>query len=81
MQWEGSPCLKIIVREFGKLGLGTLDAACKMVGGDRPINKSSYYRGAERGYYEKPVKVGPNVSRVNLDALAAKLQARFDKQK
>jgi hypothetical protein len=64
----------------GKLGLGTLDAACKMVGGDKPIHPSSYYRGAEKGYYEKPVKVGPNISRVNLDNLAAKLQARFDKQ-
>ena len=65
----------------GKLGLGTLQAACKMVGGDRPIHISSYYRGAEKGYYEPPVKVGPNISRVNLDNLAARLQSRFNSQK
>jgi hypothetical protein len=63
----------------GTLGLGTLQAACKMVGGDRPINVSSYYRGAKLGYYEAPVKVGPNISRVNLDNLAARLQSRFNK--
>ena len=63
----------------GTLGLGTVDAACKMVGGDRPIDKSSYYRGAKKGYYEPPTKVGPNVSRVNLDNLAARLQSRFNK--
>jgi hypothetical protein len=65
---------------LGKLGLGTLKAACKMVGGDRPIDLSTYYRGAKLGYYEPPVKVGPNVSRVDLDSLAARLRARIDNQ-
>ena len=67
--------------QVGKLGLGTLKAACAMVGGDKPINVSTYYRGAERGHFEQPVKVGPNVSRVNLDNLAARLQSRFDNKK
>ena len=66
---------------LGKLGLGTLDAACKLVGGDRPIDKSTYYRGVKSGHFEPPRKVAPNISRVNLDNLAARLQSRFDKQK
>ena len=58
--------------------LGTIKAACKMVGGDKPIDSSSYYRGVKRGYYEPPVGVGPNVSRVDLDKLSARLRARID---
>jgi hypothetical protein len=65
----------------GKLGLGTVDAACKMVGGDKPIDRSSYYRGAKAGYYEPPQKVGPNISRVNLDNLAIRLQSHFNRKK
>jgi hypothetical protein len=50
-----------------------------LVGGDRPINPASYYRGVKLGYYEPPQKVGPNVSRVNLDNLAARLRSHFGK--
>jgi hypothetical protein len=61
--------------------LGTIRAACAMIGGDKPINPVSYYRGAKRGDYPPPIKVGPNISRVDLDALAARLRARLDSAK
>jgi hypothetical protein len=54
--------------------LGSIDAACQMIGGDRPISKPTYYRGVKRGIYPAPVKVGPNTSRVDLDKLAATLR-------
>jgi hypothetical protein len=56
--------------------LGSIEAACRLVGGDKPISPSTYYRGAARGIYPAPIKVGPNISRVDLDALTAKIRAR-----
>ena len=55
--------------------LGTIGAACQMVGGDKPISPASYYRGVKRGLYPAPVRVGPNISRVDLEVLSAKLRA------
>jgi hypothetical protein len=56
--------------------LGSIEAACKLVGGDKPISPSTYYRGAARGIYPAPIKVGPNISRVDLDKLVAALRER-----
>jgi hypothetical protein len=53
---------------------GSIEAACKLIGGDKPICAATYYRGAKRGIYPAPVKVGPNVSRVDLDQLATALR-------
>jgi len=55
---------------------GTIKKACAIIGGDKPIDPSTYYRGAKLGLYPPPDKVAPNVSRVNLDKLAAMLRAR-----
>jgi hypothetical protein len=54
--------------------LGSIEAACRMVGGDKPISKPTYYRGAKLGIYPAPFKAGPNVSRVDMDKLAARLR-------
>lgn len=54
--------------------LGSIEAACKLVGGDKPISASTYYRGVHRGTYPAPIKVGPNTSRIDLDKLSAVLR-------
>jgi hypothetical protein len=57
---------------------GTIAAACKIIGGDKPIHFTTYYRGVARGIYPAPTRVAPNVSRVDLDKLASKLRALTD---
>ena len=44
---------------------GLLDRAevCRLLGGTRPINPSTLYRGIREGRYPKPIRVGPNSSR------------------
>ena len=55
---------------------GTIGAACKMIGGNKPVDPATYYRGVAAGIYPPPIKVSPNVARVDLDKLAAALRAR-----
>ena len=57
---------------------GTIAAACKIIGGDRPINPSTYYRSAKAGLLPKPKKILPNVSRVDLDEVENVVRARID---
>jgi hypothetical protein len=47
----------------------TIGKACEIIGGDRPIDPSTYYRGAKNGIYPQPEKVGPNTARVNVKKL------------
>lgn len=52
--------------------LGTIEEACEIIGGKKnPIDKATYYRGAKQGRYPAPVKVSPNVSRVDLNKVRA----------
>jgi hypothetical protein len=62
------------------LNLGTVSAACKIVGGDKPIHVTTYYRGVARGIYPRPKRVSPNIVRVDLDELAAVLRARMNSE-
>jgi predicted DNA-binding transcriptional regulator AlpA len=39
------------------------DAVCRLIGGTRPINAATLYRGIRKGRYPAPVKVGPGSSR------------------
>jgi hypothetical protein len=57
---------------------GTVKMACKMIGGDKPIHESTFYRNVAAGIYSGPVRVLPNVSRVNLDKLADEIRARTE---
>lgn len=44
----------------------TIAEACAFFGGPtRPLDKSTYYRGAKAGRYPMPYKAGPNLSRVS----------------
>ena len=31
--------------------LGSIEAACKLIGGDKPIHRGTFYRGVKRGIY------------------------------
>jgi hypothetical protein len=54
----------------------TIEKACEIIGGDRPIHQTTYYRGAKAGIYPYPDRVSPNVSRVDTRRLMAALAAR-----
>jgi hypothetical protein len=56
--------------------LGTIGAACELIGGDKPIAHSPYWRGGKAGIYPPPIPVGPNTRRVDLDELTAVVRAR-----
>ena len=49
-------------------------AACRVVGGTRPINPATFYRGIKRGHYPAPEQRGANIKRVNAQRLAAALR-------
>jgi hypothetical protein len=58
--------------------LGTIEAACKLIGGDKPIHPVTYYRGVRRGIYPAPFRPSPNISRVDLDKLETAIRALAD---
>jgi hypothetical protein len=59
---------------------GTIKAACKIIGGDKPVHAATFYRGVRAGLYPAPVRVAPNTVRVDLDKLASTLRALADEQ-
>ena len=54
-----------------------LDAACLFIGGSRPINPATMYRGIKSGIYPPPVKIGPNLSRWRKCELAEAIERRI----
>jgi hypothetical protein len=51
-----------------------ISAACAFIGGTRPINPSTYYRGVRAGRYSAPEKRGANVVRISKRKLADDLR-------
>jgi hypothetical protein len=51
-----------------------ISAACAFIGGTRPINPATYYRGVKAGRYSPPEQRGANVKRVSKSKLAADLR-------
>jgi predicted DNA-binding transcriptional regulator AlpA len=47
----------------------TIDDACRVVGGTRPISRATYYRHANAGRYPKPVHPTPGISRIRRSKL------------
>lgn len=45
------------------LDLIDIDEVCRIVGGSKPVNRATIYRGITAGRWPKPLRVGPNVSR------------------
>jgi hypothetical protein len=57
----------------------TVSKACELIGGDRPIDPSTFYRGVRRKIYPAPERApGTNVSRVNTQKLLRSLGLRKD---
>ena len=38
-------------------------AACRFIGGSKPIDPSTLWRGVRAGYYSAPDRIGPNMVR------------------
>jgi predicted DNA-binding transcriptional regulator AlpA len=53
------------------------DAACRLIGGSRPINPATLYRGVKTGIYPRPVKVAPNVSRWRKSEIVSAIEKRI----
>jgi len=51
-----------------------IPAACAFIGGTRPINPSTYYRGVKAGRYSAPEQRGLNIKRVNKRKLSDDLR-------
>lgn len=55
-------------------------AVCQLIGGSRPINPATLWRGVRAGIYPKPIKVSPNANRWKrsevIDALDQRAAAR-----
>jgi hypothetical protein len=57
----------------------SVEKSCEIIGGDKPIDESSYYRGAHKGVYPKPERApGTNISRVNTVKLLRSLGLHED---
>ena len=42
----------------------TISEACKILGGTKPIHRSTYYRHAATGRFPRPVHPSPGISRL-----------------
>ena len=38
-------------------------ATCRVIGGTRPINPATLWRGVKAGIYPRPIKISPNANR------------------
>jgi predicted DNA-binding transcriptional regulator AlpA len=47
--------------------------ACKFIGGSRPINPATLWRGVKAGRYSRPIKIGPQSVRWRRSELQADL--------
>jgi hypothetical protein len=65
----------------GRLRLGTVFEACKVIGGEsKPVHPSTFYRGVKKGRYSPPIHPSENVSRVDLDRLEDEVRASADSE-
>jgi predicted DNA-binding transcriptional regulator AlpA len=49
-------------------------AACQFIGGSRPINPATLWRGVKAGRYSKPIRIGPQSVRWRRAELAADIE-------
>jgi predicted DNA-binding transcriptional regulator AlpA len=49
-------------------------SVCALLGGSKPIDPATLYRGIKAGRYPSPIKVGPNSSRWLADEIRAALE-------
>lgn len=53
--------------------IGTVKDACAEIGGTKPIDPSTYYRGVKAGRFPPPYHPSPGVVRVNLTKLRERI--------
>jgi hypothetical protein len=52
--------------------------ACRIIGGNRPIHPSTYWRGVKAGRFPAPEELTPGgVKRIDLGKLSASIRARL----
>jgi predicted DNA-binding transcriptional regulator AlpA len=56
------------------------DEACRVLGGNRPINRATLYRGIQQGKYPRPIHMGPATSRWVKGELVDCVRARIAKR-
>lgn len=61
--------------------LVSIEEACRMIGGDKPVHPSTYYRGVRNKIYPAPVHPSPNVSRVVRPKLTAAIRNLINSDK
>ena len=54
----------------------TIAAACRLVGGTKPISYATFYRGVKAGLYPKPERVSAQSVRIRRDKLIEALNRR-----
>jgi hypothetical protein len=54
----------------------SVPSACQRIGGDKPIHRSTYYRGVKAGIYPAPFYISPNSVRVDVEQLDEAIEAR-----
>lgn len=54
--------------------IGTVDDACEIIGGTKPISKPTFYRGVKAGRFPPPFHPSPGISRVDLRLLRERVR-------
>jgi hypothetical protein len=49
----------------------TIDKACAIIGGDKPISRATYHRGVAAGRFPAPEHPSPGISRIRRSRLLA----------
>lgn len=58
--------------DTGEIELLDADTACRLLGGTRPLNRATLYRGIKDGRFPAPVKIGTVTSRwIKSECIAA----------
>jgi predicted DNA-binding transcriptional regulator AlpA len=55
----------------------TIDQACQIIGGTRPVSRPTLYRGIKSGLYPPVIHPSPGISRIRKSALVAAIESRI----
>lgn len=55
--------------------LMTVNDACRMIGGTKPISRATFYRQVQTGRFPAPVHPSPGISRIRKSELIAAIDA------
>lgn len=52
------------------------NATCALIGGNKPINKATLWRGVKAGLYPQPIKITPNANRWKRSEIVEAIEQR-----